>query len=423
VSNQPARPPSAAPLRLSYIIGRYPVLTETFIDREIQRLLDLGVDLEIVSIRQPDEQLSPAQRALSARVRYLLPVNLPQLLLAHLSALLGRPRTYLATLAWLLSRPHGDAPRYRTALHFATGVYAAWVLRSRRDVHIHAHFVDRAATVALVAARLLRTTYSVTAHAREIYVSPVLLRERMEHAAFVATCTEYNRNHLARIVGRRHRDKIFRLYHGLPVDGLVDGRRGGSRDAPPLVLAVAQLTERKGLEHLVRALGHLRGQGVAVRCEIVGDGPQRNELEGLVKELDLDGVVALTGPLPYPSVVQRYRRARIFALPCIVTPDGDRDGIPNVILEAMAAGAAVVSTPVSGIPEVIRHEQTGLLVAERDSLGLAAAIQRLLEDGSLRARVVRRGRGFVRREFDVDRNLERLVERFRLASEPQLPSR
>ena len=404
--------PAPGPMRLSYVIGRYPVLTETFIDREIQHLLDHGVDLAIVSIRRPDDNLSPAQRELSRRVRYLLPPSLPSLALAHLTALFGRPRTYLGTLAWLLSRPHRHASRAKTAMHFATGIYVAWVLRRRRGVHLHAHFIDRAATVAMVASRFLDTTYSVTAHAQEIYVTPHMLRERLLGAAFVATCTEYNRAHLARVIGEHDAGKIVRLYHGLPLAELGNGSAPAAMD-PPLILSVAQLTERKGLQYLVRACGLLRDAGVAFRCEIVGDGPVRDELAALIAASELGDRVILTGPLPYPEVVSRYARASAFVLPCIIAPNGDRDGIPNVILEAMAAGVPVVSTPVSGIPEVIHDERTGLLVPEADVDGLAAAITRLLGDADLRLRLGREARQFVEREFDMTRNLDRLMDEFR----------
>lgn len=398
-------------LRLSYIIGTYPVLTETFIDREIKHLLDRGADLEIVSIRRPRTDLSPLQRELSRRVRYLLPVSWPRLLFAQLSALFGRPRTFVGTLAWLLSRPHEGAPRRRTAYHFATGVYVAHVLRGRRGVHLHAHFVDRAATVALVASRFLDATYSVTAHAREIYVDAFLLRERIGEAAFTATCTEYNRRHLAALVGPPVAERLVRLYHGLDLQTFLGGDPEPS-STRPLVLAVAQLTERKGLRHLIDACRILRERGRSFSCEIVGDGPLLDGLAAQVRDRGLTEDVRLTGPLPYPAVVERYRRASAFVLPCIVAPDGDRDGIPNVILEAMAAAVPVVSTPVSGIPEVLRDLDTGLLVPEGDAIGIADAVERLLDDRELAKRLGAAARAFVRAEFDLERNIERLAQQF-----------
>jgi glycosyltransferase involved in cell wall biosynthesis len=279
-------------------------------------------------------------------------------------------------------------------------------------VHLHAHFIDRAATVALVAARFLGATYSVTAHAREIYVDAFLLPERMGGARFVATCTEYNRRHLAAIADGSS-DRIVRLYHGLDLATYLSLERAAPDAAePPLLLSVAQLAERKGLRHLVDACAILASRGRSFICEIVGDGPLRSALESQVRALGVEDSVRLTGPLPYPAVVERYRRAAVFSLPCIVAPDGDRDGIPNVILEAMAAMVPVVSTAVSGIPEVLRHEETGLIVPQGDALALADAIERLLDDRELGSRIAATARDFVAAEFDLDRNVNRLVDQF-----------
>jgi glycosyltransferase involved in cell wall biosynthesis len=400
-------------LRVSYIIGSYPVLTETFIDREILQVIARGVDLAIVSIRQPGPNLSPAQQTLARRVRYLLPPFVPALLWAHVAAAVRRPSTYFGTLAWLLSRPHAKS-RLRTFFHWGTGVYAAWALRDRRGIHIHAHFVDRAATVALVASRLLDTTYSVTAHAREIYVEPVLLPERISNASFAVTCTEYNRRHLIRVVGPEVGERIVRLYHGVdfgPFAQAAHGRRRGDAN----LLAVAQLMERKGLRYLIDACDLLSRSGRNVRCDIVGDGPLLAELNEQVKRLGLEGSVTLRGPLSFPEVVALYGTASAFVLPCIVAPDGDRDGIPNVILEAMAAGLPVISTPVSGIPEVVQDGETGLLVPEADAGAISDAVDRVLSEDGLAARLGANARAFVLREFDLERNVGVLLDRFALA--------
>ncbi len=399
------------PLRLSYIIGTYPVLTETFIDREVETMLERGVDLEIVSIRRPRATISASQLALSRRVRYLLPASVSGLIRAHLSAMLRRPRAYFGTLAWLLTRRHA-ASRSRTALHFATGVYAAWVLRHRRGIHIHAHFVDRAATVALVASRLLDTTYSVTAHAAEIYVRPVLLPERIGQAAFAVTCTEYNRQHLASVVGPVVARRVMRLYHGLDLAAFAGMEGRPSESSGHLLLAVAQLKEKKGLRYLIEACRLLADRGYGFRCEIVGDGPLRGDLERLIGELELEDIVVLTGAMPFSEVLERYRHASAFVLPCVVASDGDRDGIPNSILEAMAAGLPVVSTPISGIPEVVRDGDTGLVVAPADAIAIADAVTRLFDDPDRAAQFGANGRALVHREFDLDRNVDSLIARF-----------
>lgn len=404
-------------LALSYVIGTYPRLTETFIDREIQQLLDSGVDLTILSIRRPNANLSPVQRAMSRRVTYLLPVSVPGLAAAIASAVLRRPATFFGTLGWLLTRRHGGASRFKTFLHFVTGVYAAWILRRRRRVHIHAHFIDRAATVALVTSRLLETQYSVTAHAREIYVDAALLPERIANSVFTATCTEYNRNYLSRLVGPDVARRIHLIYHGLDLDVYTALAQGSAaKEQPPLIVSVAQLWERKGLRYLIEACRLLRDAGQEVRCEIVGDGPLSADLARLVADEGLEQSVSLVGWLAHPEVLELYRRASLFVLPCIVTDEGDRDGIPNVILEAMAARLPVVSTRVSGIPEVISDGETGVLVPERDPVAISAAVARLLNNSHLSARIAEQAQQFVTSEFELARNVDRLLERFEAAS-------
>lgn len=396
-------------LQLTYIIGSYPSLTETFIDREVEGLLRAGVDLRIVSIRRAGATLSPAQQALKRRVTYLLPPSIPALVASQLAAVVRHPRTYLGTLAWLLGRPQGGGSRLKTVMHVITGAYAAWVLRHRRGIHIHAHFVDRAATVALVASRLLKTTYSVTAHAADLYASPALLPERIGQAAFAATCTEYNRKHLATMLGPAG-SRVLRIYHGLDLADY-DGRRAGAAE-PPVIVSVGQLKEKKGLQFLVEACRLLRDRGRDVHCIIIGEGPLRAELERRISALELQDHVALTGALPHPAVIDHYRRARLFALPCVVADDGDRDGIPNAILEAMAMALPVVSTTISGIPEVVRDGETGCLVPPRDVAALAGALEHLLDDPSAGSRMGAAARQFVMEEFDVQRNLVRLLDAF-----------
>jgi glycosyltransferase involved in cell wall biosynthesis len=398
------------PLRLTFVVGTYPVLTTTFIDREVEGLTALGADLRIISIRRSAATLSPAQEAIRERVSYLLPVSIPKLIASHAWWLVRRPRTVLGTLAWLLRRPHGGASRLRTVLHVSTALYAAYGVRDRRGVHIHAHFVDRAATVALVMARLLDTTYSVTAHANDIYIRPVLLPEKFAGATFAATCTEYNRRHLVDVLGPVIGGKVERIYHGL------DLARYTARPEPaaarPMIVTVGQLKEKKGLRHLVAACRVLADRGIDVDCEIVGDGPLRDDLAAQIRELRLEDRVRLTGALPHPAVVERYRRASVVVLPCVVAADGDRDGIPNAILEAMAMAIPVVSTPISGIPEVVRQDETGLLVPPGEDVPLADALERLLLDPALRASLGDCGRQFVTAEFDISRNVRRLAAAF-----------
>ncbi len=395
-------------LRLNYVIGSYPVLTETFIDREIRALERADVDLRLISIRRPTAHLSDDQRDIQRRVTYLYPPNIGQLAIAVVSATVRHPATVFWTLAWLLSRPHAGGSRLKTAAHFATGVYAAWVLRDRAGAHTHAHFVDRAATVALVASRLLGGRYSVTAHAADLYAHPTMVRERVSQALFAVTCTEYNRTYLTSKV-KIDPSAVVRIYHGLDFSAY-DARRQPSQ--PPMLLSVGQLKEKKGHLDLVRACAVLRDHGRDVQCVIVGEGPMHDELASAIAEQGLADRVHLVGALPHTEVVEHLRRAYAFVLPCVIASDGDRDGIPNAILEAMAMAVPVISTPVSGIPEVIAGDR-GVQVQPHDPSGLAVAIEELLDQRSRASTIGEAGREFVLEEFEINRNAQRLLDLFR----------
>jgi glycosyltransferase involved in cell wall biosynthesis len=399
------------PPALTYIIGTYPGLTTTFIDREVTLLRKMGVQLRIVSIRKPWTQLSPQQEALRTGVRYLLPVDRQGLLNSQIHFLFRRPGRYFGTLIYLLTRPHPSLKaRGKTFLHFVEGVYAAYLLRREPGEHLHAHFIDRAATVALVASRLLNVPYSVTAHASDIYVSPVLLPEKLAGAKFVATCTGYNRDYLAKRGQNLFDHKLLCIYHGLETDRYQ--RTQFSNPARPIILSVGQLMERKGFPYLIEACKILRDRGVDFECRIIGDGPIRAALQAQIHQLGLEDRVTLCGSVSHQQVITEYEQATLFTLPAILGSDGDRDGIPNVILEALAMELPVVSTDHSGIPEVVEDGVNGLLVPQANAQALAAAVERLLSDPQMRQTFGRAGRQIVSERFDPQKNIHRLLEAF-----------
>lgn len=407
--------------QLGYIIGTYPRLTTTFIDREIESLRKQGAHIDIISIRYPDDAhlFTESQVGLQRDITYLLPIKWRILLLSHLLFVLTRFTTYFGTLLYLVSRPHpGLKARLKTILHFAEGVYAAYFFRRLSSEHIHAHFVDRAATVALVASRLLKLPYSVTAHAgNDIFVDPVLLPEKLAEAEFTFTCTAHNKEHLKQYGNGLFNHKLFCIYHGL--DASRYQRRERDPHERPVLLAVGQLTKRKGLGYLLEACRVLVDKGYNIDCHIVGGGPLRPTLEAQTAELGLTEQVVFHGALPHDDVIERFRQADIFVLPAVEVPNGGRDGIPNVILEAMAMEVPVISTDHSGIPEVVKHQVNGMLVPPRDTAQLVAALQHLLDNPDERERLGREGRRTVLKHFDVDRNARRLLEVFKDAARAQ----
>jgi colanic acid/amylovoran biosynthesis glycosyltransferase len=399
-------------LTLAYIIGTYPQLTTTFIDREIKALQRNGVDLRVLSIRRPSIRLSDDQKRLQRDVRYMFPIPWKELIRAHIwYGLRRKPLTYFATLFFLLSRAHPNIrARGKTLLHFVEGVYAAYLLRDTSCDHIHAHFIDRAAVVALIVSRLHGIPYSVTAHANDIYTNPILIHEKLSEAKFISTCTAYNKAYLSR-TGKNGTDaKLHCIHHGLDFhEYQVDISKS---EGDPLICAIGQLKEKKGFSYLIKACRILKDKGYEFRCQIIGAGPLQSALESLLRELSLEDRVVLRGMLPHEQVIEEYKKSTIFVLPCITGSDGDRDGIPNVILEAMAMKLPVVSTDHSGIPEVVVNGQNGLLVPPADEIALSEALAILLDDPDLRQRFGERGREMVTKNFDIHQNVKLLLSHF-----------
>jgi glycosyltransferase involved in cell wall biosynthesis len=398
-------------LSLIYLIGSYPGLTKTFIDREIQMLRRWGVDVQVVAMRRPPvgTPLSRDQQELQEGVLYLLPVAWATLLASQLYFLARHPLRFLGALGYLLSRRHPSLKaRAMTLLHFGEGAYAAYLLRKRRFEELHAHFADRAATIALVAGRLLGKPYSLSIHAgADIYVQPVLLREKVREARHVATCTRYNKTHVEQLVGGDLGHKISHIHHGLDLANYQPTPR--QQPATPLILSVGQLAPRKGFAYLIRACRYLHDQGYQVACEIVGDGPQRTELARLIDELELGAFVKLSGALPHEAVIDAYRRATLFALACCETGEGDRDGFPNVLAEAMAMQLPVISTNISAIPELLTHQMNGLLVRPEDAEALAEALIQLIDNPNRREQLAQAGQRTILERFDVERNVLRFA--------------
>ncbi len=396
--------------KIVYIIGTYPLLTTTFIDREIMRLQDWGIDLDIVSIRRPpkDIPLSDFQHQLEQRVRYLLPIKILTLFFSQVYFAFSKPKRYFGSLAYLLSRPHPTMmARVRSLLHFGEGVYFAYFLRGQEIYEIHAHFLDRAATLALVAKRLLDIPFSISIHAgADIYVSPVLIREKILEARAAVTCTKYNKKHLESMIGSTLSQKITFIPHGLDASTY---KSTNSQQEKQVILSVGQLKMRKGFLQLVEVCKTLRDQNYDVRCEIIGEGPLRRALQDKISEYHLEEEVILHGALPHEKVLEKYRTAILFVMPCIQTEEGDVDGIPNVLLEAMAMKIPVISTRVSAIPELIVDQKNGILVNPDDHDELFGAITNLLKSPGKRVGLGEGGRQTVVSEFDIEKNIDHFI--------------
>ena len=294
-----------------------------------------------------------------------------------------------------------------------TALALAHALRTSRVPHLHAHFIDRTGAIGQMAARLAGIPCSLSAHAKDIYLtSAAALRRRLRRALFTTTCTEYNRVALEAVAPAGA--SLHRIYHGIDTTRFQAqaGARGVGADTGSSalrLLAVGRLRPKKGFVTLLQACALLRDRGVEARCEIVGYGEQQAQLEALIGQLHLSDSVVLRGKMSHRELIKLYGGADVFVAPCEIAADGDRDGIPNVLLEAMSMRLAVVTTPVSGIPEIVRDGCNGLLVPPSDPAALAAALAGLAHDPVQRQRLGHEARRSVLEQFGEESNLQDLI--------------
>ena len=376
--------------RVGYVLKMYPRFSETFVVTEILALERLGADLDIFSLRPPtDGRFHACLAQVRASVSYLSsPSKSLDLWTAFAACRLAHPSGVAANLDEILVAPPDEAHQ---ALVLAT------LIGERRITHLHAHFGSVASSVARMAARIAGITYSVTLHAKDIFhddVDRAALAERLRDAALVVTVSDFNERYLRNLYGDATRPLV----------------------RPRVVVGVGRLVEKKGFAHLLDAVALLRDRGQTVRLDLVGGGTEEPALRAKAADLGLDDLVTFHGPLTQAETREVIRGGAVLAAPCVVGADGNRDGLPTVILESLALGTPVVATPVTGIPEAIIDGRTGLLVPEADPVALADALEELVSDPERRCELADAGRRHVQAHFDASTNgrvlhdaLERVV--------------
>lgn len=400
---------------LVMVLKGYPRISETFISNEILRLEELGFTVRIVSMRQPREPFHHASVGrIRAEVVYLperiLPW-LPVLLYANVRAALAAPRGYWRAFRRMLAHLC-QTRRSATLKHLLqAGYLVRRALRPGETAHLHAHFAHSPTSVALGAGLIAGLPVSFTAHAKDVWTQdPARLADKIGQAAFVVTCTEANRRYLSRL--SPNGTPIFGVYHGIDLSLFRGGPRPDAPAPPYRLLSVARLTAKKGLDTVLDALAVLAGRGVDFTCDLIGEGEERAALGAQAARLGLAGRVRFHGTLPHERVLDFYRQADAFVLGCRILANGDRDGVPNVVVEAMAMGVPVAATDVSALPELARNECTALTCPPENPLALAGNLERLLTDLPLRTRLVAAARQAVARDFDNTVTIRRLAAIF-----------
>jgi glycosyltransferase involved in cell wall biosynthesis len=385
--------------RVAYLVRSFPRLSQTHILNEILGLERLGYGIAIFGMTPSGESLTQEAIAdLKGPVEFLdgaLRRPLRAVAVEHLQVFRKHPIRYVATAVYLGRRPRLTAG-YTTTTRwrcFLQAAHLATRLQDRRPgeraiSHLHSHFAHDPALIALLTKKLTGIPFSFTAHARDMYqIPPSSLAERIKHASAVVTICQVNIDYMQEVapgVG----DGRYRLVHtGINTHEFRPIERSGPATSEPRIVVVSRLVEKKGLLDLVAALHRLKEGGRRFRCAIYGDGPLREVLSRAISEKSLEGEVQLAGAATLASLRKILPGADLFALTPFVTDDGDREGIPSSILEAMACGVPVVSTRVGGIPEAVIHGRTGLLAEPRDVGEIAGHLETLLGDGSLRRRM------------------------------------
>ncbi len=400
-------------MRIAYLVSRFPAISHTFILREVLALRRLGVEIETFSIRRTDprELLSAADREAFAATDAIVAPRPLALATAHATALLSRPLRYATTLLLALRLSPPGLKGLVWQLFYFVEAIVLWHRCVQREVHhVHAHFANVATDVALLAAEFggERWSWSFTMHgSAEFYdVARHRLPEKVERADFVVCISHFCRSQLMGFVTESHWPKLRVVRCGVDADAFspVGGRE--ERSGPTRVLHVGRLVQVKGQAILLEALAELVRSGLDITATLVGDGPKRAELERLATELGIAGRVTFTGSVGQDQIRSYYAAADIFCLPSFA------EGVPVVLMEAMASGLPVIGTRVTGVPELVEHGVSGLLATPGRTDEIVAALRRLASAPHLRASMGEAGREQVIAEFDLRTSAEQLGEIF-----------
>jgi colanic acid/amylovoran biosynthesis glycosyltransferase len=386
--------------KLGYLFERFPAFTQTFCAREIAELHRQGTAPPVFSIRRPTE----------ARPTNIPLDNIPVYYLPDTNSLEFKIRTKFVSSGlkdlWSGSGDIRDKGRFREA------AYLGPRLKKAQISHLHVHFAGLASRTAWWIKRLFGVTYSFTGHANDIFCPKpdqrIGLSDLIREASFVVVVSDFGTK-ILRHGFPESAQKIHRVYNGLDLSVFKSATPGAS---PVRLLSIGRLIEKKGFKFLIESCRLLRSSGLPFVCQIVGEGPEHNRLEELIREYQLSESVRLLGPLPQTDLVEILAQSSIFVFPAVHDSLGDTDNLPTVLIEAMASSLPIVATEVAGIPEIVQHNENGIIVPEKDPVRLAEAIRVVARDEALAERFGRASRRIAEEKFALSITVSQLKSLF-----------
>lgn len=399
-----------------------PGISETFIVREMNAVISCGIHVSMFSVRKspdPDIGQCVSENPIFDSCHFARPGNLIRHLKVNLQCLLKHPVRYISTLWIFLKNYLVVDPVAATAgmYHFFCGIGFSRQIVDQRIQLIHSHFAT-GSNMALAVSKFTGIPFSFTAHASgDIFVNPLLLNEKTDAAKFVIAVCDYSKKYLDSVTRYKYTKKICRIYNGVMpneidkhIEAVNQEKQSTTAGNTLKIISVGRLVNCKGFCTLLEACHILVKRGCIFKCELIGDGPDRDLLEELIKRWHLEHIVSIRGYMPLGHIYKELYDSDIFVLLSEIHLNGYRDGFPTVILEAMLMSLPIVSTWISGIPEMVLHEKTGLLVHERDSEAAADAIEKLLLNHEMRQSYGAAGRKLVLEEFNAEKNTKLLSD-------------
>ncbi|MEW6169946.1 MAG: glycosyltransferase [Candidatus Omnitrophota bacterium] len=407
VQNNPRQSAST----VGYIVSLFPCWSETFILNEIIELKRKGIEVTIFSIRKDLEAF--IQEKSKLLIKNTIYPEKPGVFRSFVFWAVRKPVTLLSIFWLVVSKRYSSSKvLLKNIWCIFVGCYFATIVKKENIKNLHAHFATYPTLVALVISRLTKISYTFTNHAHDIFLEKALLKEKSRDAKAIVAISNYNKQYLDNICQNGVIDKTHVIHCGLDLAEFVNLN---VKHKDNTILSIGRLTKMKGFEYLIKACNQIKNR-LPVQCRIIGDGPLNDELERLIINLGVRSSVKLKGVTDNSEIKQLLQESAVFIMSSVWDEQDGQDGIPIVLMEAMAAGVPVIGSNISGIPELIQDGQTGLLVEPGNVVDLAKKIELLLNDKDLQARLAKAGRRKVEEEFDIHKSVEKLIEVFNLSS-------